>query len=170
MKKIIFLGMICLLLLGIVVSYAGAEEKILEEEFPYFGKVSKTEVLVYFLWCDDNFNVIEPVAVKRKVNLHSVIQHAIEKLLEGPSDHERKRYDLWSAIPSGTKLNNLWIDIYRGICYVDFSKELQNYKGGSLNAICIRTQIEKTLKQFKVVKKVIITVEGKGEAEGVLQP
>ena len=170
MKRIIFLGMICLLLLGIVASYVGAEEKILEEEFPYFGKVSKTEVLVYFLWCDDNFNVIEPVAVKRTVNLHSVIQHAIEKLLEGPSDHERKRYDLRTAIPEGTKLNNLWIDIYRGICYVDFSKELQNYGGGSMNAICIRTQIEKTLKQFKVVKKVIITVEGKGEAEGVLQP
>ena len=136
----------------------------------YFGKISTAEIEIYFLRCDRYCKTIELVPVKCIVPSEGVVQSAIEKLLEGPTEQERKRLDLHTAIPKDVKLNQLRIDLTTGTVYVDFSKELQNYRGGSLNSICIRTQIEKTLKQFKVVKKVIITVEGKGEAEGVLQP
>ncbi len=160
MKRIIFLGMIFLIIFG---NLALADNS-------YFGKVSTAEIKLYFLRSDRNCERIELVPVKCVVPLKGVVQSAIEKLLEGPTEQERKRLDLYTAIPKGVKLNRLQIDLTTGTVYVDFSKELQNYGGGSLNAICIRTQIEETLKQFTVVKKVVITVEGKGEAEGVLQP
>jgi len=53
---------------------------------------------------------------------------------------------------------------------LDFSKELQDYGGGSFNVLHIREQFEKTLYQFSFVKNIIFLVNGKGEESGVLQP
>ncbi|MEI7511861.1 MAG: GerMN domain-containing protein [Candidatus Uhrbacteria bacterium] len=72
-----------------------------------------------------------------------------------------------TQIPEGTKLNSAVLN--NSILKLEFSKELENYGGGSCNVESIRTQIEKTAKQFGNVTKVEISVPGKTAAE-TLQP
>jgi len=125
----------------------------------YFGKVDAIKVNLYYLRSDEFCLIIELVPIECVIQNDVVGKAArtiLEKLLEGPTEQERER------------LNTIRID--DKTVFVDFSKELQNYGGGSLNAICIRGQIEKTLEQFPSIKEVVITVEGKGEEDGVLQP
>ena len=52
--------------------------------------------------------------------------------------------------------------------YVDFSKELGIGVAGSCRVEAIRSQITETLKQFKNVENVIISIEK--ETENILQP
>jgi len=137
----------------------------------YFGKVDAIKVNLYYLRSDEFCLIIELVPIECVIQNDVVGKAArtiLEKLLEGPTEQERERLDLWTAIPEGTKVNSVRIE--NKTVFVDFSKELQNYGGGSLNAICIRGQIEKTLEQFPSIKEVVITVEGKSEKDGVLQP
>ena len=100
--------------------------------------------------------------------VEKAVRTTLEKLLKGPTEEERERLDLWTAIPEGTKVNTVRIE--NKTIFVDFSRELQNYGGGSLNVLCIRGQIEKTLKQFPSIEEVVITVEGRDDQNGVLQP
>jgi hypothetical protein len=72
-----------------------------------------------------------------------------------------------SNIPEGTQL--LSATLSNGVLKLEFSKELENYGGGSCNVESIRTQIEKTAMQFGNVNKVEITVPGKTPEE-TLQP
>jgi hypothetical protein len=72
-----------------------------------------------------------------------------------------------SNIPDGTQL--LSATLSGGVLKLRFSSELGNYGGGSCNVESIRTQIEKTAKQFGNVTKVEISVPGKTAAE-TLQP
>lgn len=90
---------------------------------------------------------------------------AINEMLKGPSTEEGEIAT--NAVPLGTKLLNLTIE--NGIARATFSKELQNYGGGSCSVFAIRAQIEKTLKQFSTVNSVEISVEGVPQEE-VLQP
>jgi len=136
-----------------------------------FGRVDAIKINLYFLRSDKNCLIIELVAVECVIPndiMEKAVQTVLEKLLDGPTKHEMERLDLWTAIPEGTKVNT--IKINGKTISVDFSKELQNYGGGSLNAICIRGQIEKTLEQFPSIEEIVITVEGRDEKDGVLQP
>lgn len=72
-----------------------------------------------------------------------------------------------TAIPQNTQLISL--SVANGVAKVVFSKELENYGGGSCNVTAIRAQIEQTLKQFSSIRQVEISVEGKTAAES-LQP
>lgn len=89
----------------------------------------------------------------------------LQKLLEGPSSAE-KDGGYFTAINSGVTVNNL--ELKDGVLLVDFSAKMQEGMGGSCRVGTIRSQIEKTLKQFEEVKDVIISVEG--NSEEVLQP
>ena len=144
----------------------------------YFTHVKTITIKIYFVrWGSTTQGLIAVESVVPYTK--SVGQIAILKLLEGPTEEERKRLSLDTAIPRGTRLDSIWIE--EGVIYVDFSKELQNYGGGSAMCLAIRAQIERTIiesskelhkidKEFQTVKEVIITVEGKGEREGILQP
>ncbi len=72
-----------------------------------------------------------------------------------------------SDLPEGTQL--LSTTLSGGVLRLQFSKELENYSGGSCNVESIRTQIEKTAMQFGNVNTVEISVPGKTAAE-TLQP
>ena len=139
----------------------------------YFGRVDAKRINLFFLRSDKNCLIIELVAVESIISnniieIEKVVQAVLEKLLDGPIEQEMERLDLWTAIPENVKINTIRIDDKTVL--VDFSKELQNYGGGSLNAICIRGQIEKTLKELPSIEEVVITVEGRDEKDGVLQP
>lgn len=81
---------------------------------------------------------------------------AINEMLKGPTMKEGEVAT--NVIPQGTKLLILFIE--NGTAYAEFSKEIQNYGGDSCNALAIRAQIEKTLKQFPTVDRVEISVPG----------
>lgn len=79
---------------------------------------------------------------------------AIEELMKGPT-----KIGLYSPIPSGTKLLNLWIE--DNVCYVDFSKALiNNYSGGAAMELITIKSIVDTLTEFPTILKVQILIEG----------
>ncbi|ABX06334.1 MAG TPA: hypothetical protein DEF47_07675 [Herpetosiphon sp.] len=53
------------------------------------------------------------------------------------------------------------------IAYVDWSREMRAWGGGSMQLESLQAQVDLTLKQFSQVKQVVMTVEG---SEEVLQP
>lgn len=112
---------------------------------------------------------------------------AIEELLNGPT-LEEKEQGYYSSIPSkeeviefrervkeetgktpyeGDEIKIKSLKITSGIAYVDFSKELKAYGGGSCKVAAIKAEITETLKQFPRVDGVIISIEGDQHA---LQP
>lgn len=140
-------------------------------DLSYFEEVDAIWVKLYFLRSDEGCKRTELIPVECVIEnnvVEKAVRTVLEKLLNGPTEQEKERLDLWTAIPENVKINTVRID--DKTVFVDFSKELQNYGGGSLNAICIRGQIEKTLKNFPEIDEVVITVEGRDEQDGVLQP
>ncbi len=105
------------------------------------GRTMKIET--YFVRWTENFDYKLEKVENSIPYTRAVARAAIEKLLEGLTDTEIKRISLNTVIPRGTKLNNIWIK--EGVIYVDFSKELQDYGGGSATCLAIRAQIERTL-------------------------
>jgi len=142
-------------------------------DFSYFERVDAIKVNLYFLRSDENCLKTELVEVECIIEndiVEKAVRTTLEKLLKGPTEEEKERLDLWTAIPEGVIINTVRLEMNTKTIFVDFSKELQNYGGGSYAVICIRGQIEKTLKNFPEIDEVIITVEGKDEKDGVLQP
>ena len=95
----------------------------------------------------------------------AVARAALEELLKGPTDAEKSR-GYFSSINPGVKIQSLVID-GSGIARADFSSELES-PGGSCRVTEIRSEINFTLKQFPVIKNVIISING--ETETILQP
>ena len=142
-------------------------------DFSYFERVDAIKVNLYFLRSDENCLIIELVPVECVIEnnmTEKAVRSTLEKLLKGPTEEEKERLNLWTSIPEGVKVNNVRVDKDSKTVFIDFSKELQNYGGGSLSVLCIRGQIEETLKQFREIEEVVITVQGKGEEDGILQP
>lgn len=116
-----------------------------------------------------------------------VRRRAIEELLKGPTAEEKEQ-GYYSNIPNkeeiidfreriknetgetpyeGDEIEIKSLKITSGIAYVDFSKELKAYGGGSCRVAAIKAEISETLKQFPRVDGVIISIEGDQRA---LQP
>lgn len=164
MKKI---GILVLIFLLLISTYALANS---EEDLE---KAGLREVKVYFVESDEKVTETEFVPLTyltKKGDIEKIMKSAIVTLLQGLTEDQRKEFNLETFIPEGTRLINLDLDENEGIVSANFSKELQNYGGGSTIARLIEGQIRMTLTQFKIVKQIIITVEGKGEKDGVLQP
>lgn len=89
----------------------------------------------------------------------------INELLKGPSVIEKQQGYI-TSINQGVILQSLKIE--DGVAYADFNEQLDYQVGGSCLVTSIRSQIEKTLKQFDTVDQVIISING--ESETILQP
>lgn len=158
----IFIGL--LITLCVPRSYALASS-------PYPKEVDMIKVEIYLLKSDEYCLDVEFVPVERIVKndaVEKLIRTVLKKLFEGPKKEERERPGLWTAIPDGVKVNS--VEVNDGVAHIDLSKELQKYGGGSLSALCIERQIRDTIEKFPSIKEVVITVEGKGEKDGILQP
>ncbi len=121
------------------------------------------ELKIYFFNQEDCLTKISYLIKVDGFSKTEVVRKAVEKLLRGPESD-----NLFSFIPEGTKLN--YVILLGETIILDFSKELQDYGGGSFNAIHIRQQFEETLYQFPFIKNIIFLVNGEGEESGVLQP
>lgn len=121
------------------------------------GESDLIEVKVYFASNKDTPDCARVEEFTRTIlYTQAVGTAAINEMLKGPTMKEGEV--AVNAIPQGTKLLILFIE--NGTAYAEFSKELQNYGGGSCNALAIRAQIENTLKQFPTVDRVEISVPG----------
>ncbi|MBU3942784.1 GerMN domain-containing protein [Patescibacteria group bacterium] len=142
-------------------------------DLSYFEEVDAIWVKLYFLRSDEGCKRTELIPVECVIEnnvVEKAVRTVLEKLLNGPTEQEKKRLDLWTSIPEGVKVNTVRVDKDSKTVFIDFSEEIQNYGGGSFAVICIRGQIEKTLKNFPEIDEVVITVEGRDEQDGVLQP
>ena len=83
---------------------------------------------------------------------------ALKEMLKGPTEAE-KAASFFTTINYGVKINSL--SIKDGIARVDFDKRIEEALGGSCRVALIRAQIEQTIKQFKDVREVVISVDGR---------
>jgi hypothetical protein len=90
---------------------------------------------------------------------------ALVELLKGPTIKERQA-GFYTSLPPEVSLNRLVIE--NGVASVDFNEALERGVAGSCRVQAIRTQIEKTLRQFPSVKEVVISINGR--IEDILQP
>ena len=94
----------------------------------------------------------------------AVAEKALTELLRGPTAEERSK-GFNSEIPAGTTLRGITIN--NGTARADFGGGIAQV-AGACRVTAIRSQIERTLRQFGSVRSVVILVDGK--SEGVLQP
>ncbi len=148
---------------------SGLPENSQEFIVPVIIPKSETSTIkVYF-----NNNQMDPEISCNKVfpvertikKTEAVGRAAIEELLKGPTEQERKQ-GFFTSINSGVKIQQLTIE--NGIAKIDFNETLQAQVGGSCMVSAIRAEIIETLKQFSTVQNVIISIDGK--TEDILQP
>ena len=138
---------------------------------PDSKEVDRIKVKICLLKSDEYCLNVELPLVERIVEngiLEKLVWTVLGKLFEGPTKEEMEILGIYTVIPDGVKV--ISVKVVDGVAYIDLSKQLQNYGGGSFNAFYIREQIERTLKEFPSIEEVVITVEGKGEKNGILQP
>ena len=102
--------------------------------------------------------------VRREVSTEDLELRVLEELLKGPRFPEIEE-GYRSNLANGIKIQSF--NIMDGVAYIDFNQAF-NLVAGSCRIQAIRSQIEETLKQFKSIESVVISVEG--NTEGVLQP
>ena len=133
-----------------------------------FGGPKRQTVLVFFNndQLDPDYSCNKVFPVERTIpRTQAVGRAALEELLKGPTDKEKKeRY--FTSINGGVIIQKLTIE--NGIARVDFSDELEFQVGGSCRVAAIRAQIIETLKQFPSVSEVIISINKR--TEDILQP
>ncbi len=112
--------------------------------------------------CSSVFPVERLIENKYNSNLINTTRGLLESL-----SSEETELGYYSAIPAGTFLKN--INLTKGIVEVNFTSGL-NKIGGSCAVQAVRSQIEKTLMQFKEVQEVKICVDGNCNQDEILQP
>lgn len=134
-----------------------------------FGYVSAMYVKLFFANSLKDPNPIDcskMYGVTRRVGWSKdSVKVAINELLKGTNAQEQKD-GYYSAINPGVKLNS--INIKYPNATADFNDMLQAGVAGSCKVTAIRSQIEKTILQFRTVTKVDISIDGK--TEDILQP
>jgi spore germination protein GerM len=130
---------------------------------------AKKEVLVFYpnslldpqyLDCSNVFPVSKSVHLWQNPEKSS-----LKILLIGPNEAE-KEAGYFTNINDEVTLNSLVVK--DGTMMANFSNGLNENVAGSCKVINIRSQIEKTLKQFSYVRDIVILVEG--EKDEILQP
>ncbi len=163
-------GVLIVLLVLSVVRFSDIEEKIVpDENLSIDQNLNKISYEVYFsnnnldpeVTCIKVFPVIKEVG-----GSESTLKQAIETLISGPNDEEKKA-GYYSSIPGNAKVNFVKKE---GItAQIDFSSDLDKGIGGSCMVGAIRAQIVKTAIAFDdSIMHVIISVDG--ETETALQP
>ncbi|MDO8469215.1 MAG: GerMN domain-containing protein [Candidatus Peribacter sp.] len=124
----------------------------------FFGNTERDPRAEY---CDVSYPVARRVPVS-----DDLLAASLRELLSGPGILEQ-RQRFFTSLPDGLVVRSLHDD--DGHVTVTFDRALAEGVAGSCRVMAIRSQIERTLKQFPFVKEVTISVEGIPDEE-VLQP
>jgi len=131
-------------------------------------KTATTTIKVFFNnnELDPEISCVKVFPVTRMITkIPTVARAAVEELLKGPTETEKKAGYSTSINPNVTIRR---LVIQDGVAEVDFDKQIEFQVGGSCRVGAIRSQITQTLKQFPTVKEIRVSVEGR--TEDVLQP
>ena len=149
---------------------SGLPENDKEIRVPVYFPDSKelTAVKVFF-----NSSILDPEFFCNQVfpterfvsKTQSIARIALELLFRGPTFKEVSE-GFFTSLNPGVKIQKLTIE--NGVARVDFDGQLEFQVGGSCRVSAIRAQITETLKQFSIVKEVIISINGR--TEDILQP
>lgn len=124
----------------------------------FFGNTERDPKVEY---CDVSYPVARRVAVSE-----DLLAASLRELMSGPNILEQ-RQRFFTHLPDGLIVRSVQDD--DGHVTVMFNKALAEGIAGSCRVAAIRSQIERTLKQFPFVKEVTIAVKGVPDGE-VLQP
>jgi len=136
-----------------------------------FAPLASVEVKAFFgnrerdpnaLACDTSYPVARRVAIGE-----NLLSASLRELLHGPTLSEQ-RQTFFTSIPQGVTVRSLTM-LKDGKVQVVFSPQLTQGIGGSCRVVAIRSQIERTLRQFPHIEQIEISVEGSASGE-VLQP
>jgi hypothetical protein len=123
-------------------------------------KAGTIDGVVYFL-LDDNGTETSPgpylVAVHRTLDASLPATTAMQALLDGPTNQEKRKQGISSAIPARTKLRG--ISISGGVATVNLSGRFDN-GGGSSSMQARLAQVVWTLTQFPTVDGVKFKING----------
>ncbi len=114
-------------------------------------------------YCDVSYPVARRVALNE-----DLLTASLHELLRGPTISEQRQH-FSTNLPEGVEIRALALRKDDGHVTVTFTQALLEGVAGSCRVQAIRSQIERTLKQFSFIHDVTITVEGIPEEE-VLQP
>ncbi|MCX8016115.1 MAG: GerMN domain-containing protein [Patescibacteria group bacterium] len=148
---------------------SGLPEKDVYHLIPLNFKIPETMIVrIYFnnsnLDPEFSCNKVFPVE-RRIIKTQAVAKAALEELLKGPTETEKKQ-GFFTSLNKDIKIQS--INIKDGTAFVDFNEQLEFQVGGSCRVAAIRAQISETLKQFESIKNVIISINGR--TEDILQP
>lgn len=147
----------------------GSEQNLIKLPI-VFKDAKKPKVLIYFnnLKQDPELTDCSQVhPVEREVDFTNQLPlAAINELLKGPTEQETKDGFITNIPKEGVGVKKL--EIKESAAYIDFNQALQAGVAGSCRVLAIRSQIEKTLKEFLEIQKVEISIDGK--TEDILQP
>lgn len=124
----------------------------------FFGNSERDPQAQY---CDVSYPVARRIAVNE-----NEMEAALSALLAGPNDQE-KAQGFFTSLPQGLAVLSLTEE--GGRATVIFNRALRDGVAGSCLVSAIRSQIERTLKQFPAVQDVVIRIDGVVDEE-VLQP
>jgi len=109
--------------------------------------------------------VLQRLADNEKSALGEFAYLVVNDLLKGPTDQE-KASGFITSINDDSHVQSIIIE--GGVAYVDFDSRFNEGVAGSCRVEAIRSQVEKTLRQFSEVNEVVISVDG--ESDEILQP
>lgn len=154
MRKLILLVTMITFLIISVIGNIEAEDKIEEV-------VSSNEshnIIVYFPRLPDMKFVSEEIKLDNNISNEEKILLIINRLIEGAD-----KANLIDVIPSGSKLNNIYIN--GNTAYVDFSKEfVENHPGGSLGEYNTIYSIVNSITEIDGIEQVNFLIDGKKQA------
>lgn len=154
MKKLTLLIMMIIFLIISVMGNIEAEDNI--EEVVSSNKLNN--VVVYFPRLPDMKLVSEEIKVENNISDEEKIFLIINRLIEGAD-----KANLIDVIPSGSKLNNVYIN--GNMAYVDFSKEfVENHPGGSLGEYNTIYSIVNSITEINGIEQVNFLIDGKKQA------
>jgi germination protein M len=121
------------------------------------GCLAKTNTKLYFAKYEDNLTYLV-AEVRPVINDIDFYKRVVQEIAKGPEDEQT-----YPTIPSTVKVNS--VIVKNGIAVVDFSKEIitdsQEIPHSSTTEVLAIYSIVDTLTEFKEIKKVGITIEGK---------
>ena len=126
--------------------------------------VGKTSVSLFFVDEGDGDTCVASGYEKRTfAKTSQIAELAVTELLKGSQKKMR------TEIPDDTTLGTVVIE--NGVAKVNFNTANEaRWSGGSCHVALIRSQIVQTLMQLDGLTDVVITVNGKTEADGILAP
>jgi spore germination protein GerM len=141
----------CILMSIILVSLMSAQK---EKQIKLYFQNNEKETAAQALGDSSAFPV-QVFPVQRKIRTDQLEREALKLLLLGPTKLEQE--NCFSTNCSGLKLKKLKISRGSAVVYLTGKLQLQ----GLLSGPRLRLQIEKTLKQFRTVRRVTMYINNK---------